>query len=177
MPRFVALFRGINVGKAKRIAMADLRRLLKSLGYERVRTLLNSGNVVFDAPTRSARGHADRIRAAVADELGVDAMVVVKSAQEIDAIVADNRLATDGRDASKLLVAFTADARTLAGLAKLAGKAGQGEEFQMGRHAAYLWCANGILQSRLAVALLELEGVGTTRNWATTLKIKLLLNP
>ena len=47
MPRYVALFRGINVGKANRIAMADFRELLTSLGYTDVKTLLNSGNAVF----------------------------------------------------------------------------------------------------------------------------------
>jgi uncharacterized protein (DUF1697 family) len=51
----VALLRGINVGKAKRVAMADLRALLEELGYADVRTLLNSGNVVFTAP-RAAKG-------------------------------------------------------------------------------------------------------------------------
>ena len=51
MTRFVALFRGINVGKAKRIAMADLRKLLESMDYTGVATLLNSGNAVFEAKT------------------------------------------------------------------------------------------------------------------------------
>src|SRR5204863_1567267 len=48
----VALLRGINVGTAKRVAMADLRQLMTGLGYSDVRTLLNSGNVVFTAPPR-----------------------------------------------------------------------------------------------------------------------------
>jgi uncharacterized protein (DUF1697 family) len=42
-----ALLRGINVGRAKRVAMADLRSLVEDLGYGEVGTLLNSGNVVF----------------------------------------------------------------------------------------------------------------------------------
>ena len=46
----VALIRGINVGTAKRIAMADLRAMVEGLGYTNVRTVLNSGNVVFDGP-------------------------------------------------------------------------------------------------------------------------------
>ena len=45
--RHVALIRGINVGHAKRVAMADLRKLFEDLGYREVRTLGNSGNVVF----------------------------------------------------------------------------------------------------------------------------------
>ncbi len=48
--RFVALVRGINVGTAKRVAMADLRALVEALGYRNAATLLNSGNVVFEGP-------------------------------------------------------------------------------------------------------------------------------
>ena len=46
---YVALLRGINVGRAKRVAMADLRALFEQLGFGDVRTLLNSGNVGFRA--------------------------------------------------------------------------------------------------------------------------------
>ena len=49
MKRHIALLRGINVGKAKRVPMADLRALMQGLGHANVRTLLNSGNAVFDA--------------------------------------------------------------------------------------------------------------------------------
>ena len=55
MTRCIAFLRGINVGRAKRIAMADLRALIEGLGFSEVRTLLNSGNVVFDA-TRPDQG-------------------------------------------------------------------------------------------------------------------------
>ena len=60
--RYVALFRGINVGRAKRIAMGDLRRLIEGLGFGNVVTLLNSGNVVFDAPDGLPAEIASRIR-------------------------------------------------------------------------------------------------------------------
>ena len=46
----IALLRGINVGRAKRIAMADLRTLFEELGFTAVCTVLNSGNVVFGSP-------------------------------------------------------------------------------------------------------------------------------
>ncbi len=53
--RQAALLRGVNVGPAKRVAMADLRALVEGLGYTDVRTLLNSGNVVYTAPGRDRR--------------------------------------------------------------------------------------------------------------------------
>jgi len=176
MPSFVALFRGINVGRAKRIAMADLRALLESLDYGDVRSLLNSGNVVFAATKGSAPSHAKAIRAAVAARLGVDALVIVKSAQEIAAIVAGNTLADSASDASRLLVAMTQDDKSLAGIQTLAQADWGSEALHLGPHAAYLWCADGILESKAAVALLKgLADQGTTRNWATLEKIAAML--
>jgi uncharacterized protein (DUF1697 family) len=176
MTRYVALFRGINVGKAKRIAMADLRALLEKQGHENVRTLLNSGNAVFTAAGETADKLADRIRTDVAKKLGVDARVIVKSGEDIAAIIKGNALAEVATDGSRLLVAMANDAKAIAGLKKLAAQKWGDERVHVGKHAAYLWCANGILESKAAVALLkDLADVGTTRNWATLNKIHALM--
>lgn len=176
MPRYVALLRGINVGKAKRIAMADLRALIERLGYTRVATLLNSGNVVFSGAAGPARRHGERIRAAVARNLGVDALVIVKSQKDVAGMLAENGLLEVATDHSRLLVALTGEARALAGIRSLAAQKWGEERLQVGKHAAYLWCANGILESKAAVGLLkDLKDAGTTRNWATLVKIHALM--
>jgi uncharacterized protein (DUF1697 family) len=175
MPRYVALFRGINVGKAKRIAMAELRILLGKLGYTDVGTLLNSGNAVFTTRAASAARIAARIRREVAQQLGVDALVIVKSAAQLSAIIQGNAL-SDATDHSRLLVAMTQDAAAVAALKPLARLAWGRERLHVGEHAAYLWCANGILESRVAEALLGGLPAGTTRNWATVNKIHALMN-
>lgn len=173
--RFVALFRGINVGRAKRIAMADLRPLLESLGCTNVRTLLNSGNAVFDARA-GAPELAARIRSTVAKKLGVDALVVVKSGKDIAAVVRGNKLASVATDPSRLLVALTSDASGLARLSTLARTEWKDDVVHVGKDAAYIWCPNGSLKSKAAVALLrDLAESGTTRNWATIEKINALL--
>lgn len=167
--RYIALWRGINVGKAKRLAMADLKALLADLGATNVNTLLNSGNAVFDAKKKLG---AASIRAAVADTLGVDAAVILKTADEWAAIAAAQPIA-EADDPSRLLVAVTADEAALKTVAGIA--AGSGEHFVVTPHAAYLWCGNGILESRAAVALLKQLGeAGTTRNWATVAKLNAL---
>ncbi len=176
MARYVALFRGINVGKAKRIAMADLRVLLGKLGYRDVKTLLNSGNAVFTADAEPAAKISARIRAAVKTRLGVDALVIVKSQKDLDGIIAGNSLDKIATDASRLLVALTLDVKALAKVAQLADGDWGDERILVGKHAAYLWCANGILESKAAVALLKkLDETGTTRNWATLNKIHALM--
>lgn len=176
MPRFVALLRGVNVGRANRVPMAELRALLEVLGYRDVRTLLNSGNAIFTGTADASRVHADRIRSELSARLGVDVPVIVKSIKEVAAIEAENVLATIATDASRPLVAFTSDARALEGLASIASLVKSPERLHLGAHAAYLWCPLGILESKAGDALLGKQGkAATTRNWATVLKISALL--
>jgi uncharacterized protein (DUF1697 family) len=170
--RQVALIRGINVGRAKRVAMADLRTLVEDLGYGDVRTLLNSGNVIFTAPRTVPRDAAARIEKALANGLGVAARVTVLSAADLAAAVTDNPLLEVANDPSRLLVAVLnnpADRRKLEPLLKQDWAM---EVLAIGKRVAYLWCAEGILASRLAEAVSRVLGDAvTTRNWATMLKL------
>lgn len=176
MPRFVALLRGVNVGEAKRVPMAELRQLLTALGYRDVRTLLNSGNAVFESAAPSTTAHASRIRAAIAKKLQVDVPVIVKSSADIAAIQEENTLAAIATEPSRLLVAFTASAADLRALATVVVHVAPPERVLLGRYGAYLWCPEGILKSRAAEALLGKAGrSATTRNWATVSKIAVLL--
>ena len=119
MARYVALLRGVNVGRANRVPMAAFRDLLEQSGCSGVRTLLNSGNAVFASPDRSPPALADRIRAALAQQLAVDVPVIVKSRKDLAAVVAGNGIARVATDPSRLLVAFTQDAKALADLEAL----------------------------------------------------------
>jgi uncharacterized protein (DUF1697 family) len=168
----IALLRGINVGKAKRIAMADLRALVEELGYGEVRTLLNSGNVVFDVPAKVRGDSAARIEKAIEAELGVSSRVTVISADDLAAAIDANPLREAKADPPRFLVAFlqrSADRALLAPLAK--SKWGK-EKLALGEHVAYLWCADGILESPLLkeIGRAMKDGV-TTRNWATATKL------
>lgn len=175
MPAFVALLRGVNVGKANRVPMAEFRELLAGLGYADVVTLLNSGNAVFRAKGGTPKKHAADIADALSDELGVDVPVIVKSAKEVAAIVHANPIAAEPALHSRFLVAFTQDAKALAGLAPIRSLVARPEQFALGKDAAYLFCANGILESAAAKALLGKAGrQATTRNLATALKLHAL---
>ncbi|HEY4258581.1 MAG TPA: DUF1697 domain-containing protein [Schlesneria sp.] len=172
MPTFVALLRGINVGKAKRIPMAELREMLGEVGYTGVATLLNSGNAVFQVSKGTSAKHASEISAAITSKFQIEVPVIVKSAKELAAIATENPFAKDAADHSRLLIAFVQDAKSLAGLKPLQHVAVPPEEFVIGKHAAYLHCVSGILESKVGKALLGKEGKSTTtRNWATVLKL------
>jgi len=100
----------------------------------------------------------------------------VKSAQEVAGIMAGNKLDQLASDPARLLVAVTDEAAVLAGLAAVAARAWGSEKVHLGKHAAYIWCADGILESQALGAVMKgLAGAGTTRNWATLGKIHDLL--
>ncbi len=175
--RMVALLRGINVGKAKRVAMADLRTMVASCGYGDVVTLLNSGNVVFTGGG-TAGAAATRIADELAQTLGVTANVMVVTAKDLGAIVDANPLTRIATDPSRLLVAFCGRRADLAHYAPLAAQDWTPEALAVGPLAAYMWCAGGILASRLAEAAGRALGDRvTTRNWSTVMKLHALATP
>jgi uncharacterized protein (DUF1697 family) len=168
----VALLRGINVGRAKRVAMADLRRLAEELGYGGVRTLLNSGNLVFDAGRERPARSAERLARALADGLGVSSVVTALSAAELATVVEENALAKRASDPARLLVAFCPDGARLKQLRGLLREDWSPEALAVGHLAAYAWCPTGILASRLLQAVGRVLGeTATTRNWATVRRI------
>ena len=173
--RQVALIRGINVGRAKRVAMADLRTLVEALGYGDVRTLLNSGNVVFTARGAAPGKSATRIEEALATRLGVAARVTVLWAAELAAAVCDNPLLEVAHDPSRLLVAVLTNPADRPRLEPLVKQDWAPEALAIGARVAYLWFPTGVLASRLFEAVGRVLGDAvTTRNWATMTKLHAL---
>jgi uncharacterized protein (DUF1697 family) len=177
VPTYLVLLRGVNVGKAKRVPMADFKSLLLGLGCSAATTLLNSGNAVVVAPKTTPGALAKTIAEAMIRRFGFEVPVVVKSADELNAIVEDNTLAPLEEHHSRFLVVFAQTADPLARLQGLEDAVQPPERLLLGAHAAYLYCANGILESKAAEAVLGKSGKAvTTRNWATVLKLHALAN-
>lgn len=173
--RYIALLRGINVGRAKRIAMGDLCRLIAELGYDDVRSLLNSGNVVFGGTNVEPAAAAAAIEEALVLKLGVAARVTVLSRAEFATVVAENPLLPVALEPARLLVFIFTHPGDGAQLAALAAREWEPEALALGSRAAYVWCPDGVLDSRAASALGKLLGDGTTsRNWNTIRKLDAL---
>jgi uncharacterized protein (DUF1697 family) len=174
----IALLRGINVGRAKRIAMADLRTLFEELGFTGVRTVLNSGNVVFGSPARTPAAAAQAIEDALVERIGVVSRVTVLSAQELAVVVAGNPLVELSTDHARLvafIVSGEAPRELLARLAPLATQDWAPGALAIGERAAYVWCPTGVLDSAAAAAVSTLLGDATTsRNWNTLCKLHAL---
>ncbi|HEY5194293.1 MAG TPA: DUF1697 domain-containing protein [Solirubrobacteraceae bacterium] len=168
----IALLRGINVGPHKRIAMADLRGLLAELGYGDARTLVQSGNIVLTAdvpPDRLAR----ELEGEIAGRLGVQTSVVVRTHEELAAVVALDPL-RDVADQHKLYqVSFLSaepDRMTMQGVAAVDVAP---ERFVHAGREIYAWHPAGIQRSRLASLLTDkhLGVTATARNWNTVVKL------
>jgi uncharacterized protein (DUF1697 family) len=173
----VALLRGINVGKAKRVAMADLKKVAESLGYTNVRTLLNSGNMVFTAQSGKPLAIGRALEKAIESKLGVASRVTVLTAEELEAIARANPLAKQATDPTRLLVTILADSSFAARLSDVGKAKWKPEAFALGERAAYLWCPPGQLDSPLARAVFKALGEGcTSRNWATIEKLRALVS-
>ena len=84
--RYAALLLGINVGGHRKVPMADLKKLLEKEGFGNVRTLLASGNVLFDAPKGDARKLEKNLEAVIEKTFGFPVGVIVRTQEELRAL-------------------------------------------------------------------------------------------
>jgi uncharacterized protein (DUF1697 family) len=173
--RRVAFLRGINVGTAKRIAMADLRELFESLGHDAVRTVLNSGNVVFTVTKKSAGDEATRIEKAIAARLGVGTRVSILTAAEVRGAVEANPLVAVADNPSRLLLVVLRDPKLALQLRPLLKQRWAPEALAIGKRVAYIWCGESLVDSRVWAAVNRIVGDGgTARNFTTMSKLAAL---
>jgi uncharacterized protein (DUF1697 family) len=173
MSNCIALIRGINVGVGNRVSMADLRGLIAKLGHADVRSLLNSGNVLFKSKRPNVAKISSGIAAAITANCGFSASVMVITAQELDCIIDENPLLRIATELARHLVAFVAHPGHLEPMRPMLEEAWKPDALAITQRAAYLWCATGLLESKMSQAFNRKAGSTiTTRNWATVLKIQ-----
>ena len=178
MARLVVLLRGINLGPANRVAMADLRALLEDLGYEDVSTHLQSGNAVVTAAATPA-AVAKAVEKAMADRLGVDVAAVVRRGGELARIVAADRLGDVADDPAKRMVIFLPAKASRSALRALEREDFGDERLEAAGREVYAWCPGGIGRSPLMTAIgkTELGRTGTARNWRTVTRLAEMAGP
>jgi uncharacterized protein (DUF1697 family) len=173
---YVAFLRGINVGGHKKVAMADLREIMGSLGSTNVSTLLNSGNAVFDAPVRPVTEHAGALQGAIKTRLGIDVRVIVRTPEDLARVLAANPIPDALDDPSHYLVGFLAAPVPTERVPAIDSPEDAREVIRLGDGAVYLWYRDGIGRSKLTIDVLErrLGTVTTARNWTTVTKLAAL---
>lgn len=168
MPTYVALLRGINLAGKRRVAMADLRAWLTELGYEDVRTLLQSGNAVFRTAKRPATVQRE-LEARLAEGAGFAIDCVVLTVDELRAVIDADPLGPVADNGSRYLVSFL---RAEPKQPDFAPDAFEPELFHLGRREIYFWVPEGIQNSKVLAAFPARKGeVATVRNWNTVTKL------
>ena len=178
MPRYVALLRGINVGGNRRVAMADLRALLSGLGYTDVRTHLQSGNAVFTSLAAKPEALARQIENGLLDELGLTVRCLIRSSDELHAVIDGNPLGAVATDGSKMIVLFLSERPDPTLLAAHDPADLAPAEIRIGDRVIYQWCPDGLLASPPVAGFVEkyLKVTVTARNWNTVTKLGALLD-
>jgi uncharacterized protein (DUF1697 family) len=173
MPRLVALLRGINVGGRKKVPMARLREVLEAAGFEDVKTYVQSGNVVLSAPRRSPAKIGREIEAAIEAEFGFDVAVVMRTRDELAALVEDDPLGDVATNPTYRVVVFLAEKLDRSRLADVEPDAFAPEAFELRDREIVMWAPEGQRDSRIVKTLTEKRTgvVGTARNWRTVEKL------
>ncbi|MGQ0632820.1 MAG: DUF1697 domain-containing protein [Sporichthyaceae bacterium] len=172
----VALLRGVNVGGASKVAMADVRAVTESCGFRHVRSYVQSGNLIFAAQAPATpRSVEQRLAQALAEQTSVAPAVLVRTHAELQAVVAANPFADRGAGPTQLHVVFLAQRLTAAAMSLDADEFTP-EEFSIAGREIYLHLPGGAGRSKLAVALTkgltragggDRAASGTMRNWRT----------
>ena len=170
---FVALLRGVNVGAANRLAMAALQAAVENAGGGKVETLLQSGNVVFDAPADEGEAIAARARASLACAADIDASIVLRDGDAWRRLVAGNPFLAAGADPDVLHAACLSAAPSAERLARLEPDHSPPDAFVVVGADVYLRLPNGVARSKMTNAWLDarLGIVSTMRNWRTVTKL------
>lgn len=180
--RYAAFFRGINVGGNHPLKMADLKRLFEDCGFQAVQTVIQSGNVLFDAD-----GAPEMLPVAISraflERFGFESEAAVRSGEEIDALlkalpftqaeIAQAEAADP--DVEHVYVYLSNRPVDSQAAEELQNAYGGEDKLAAGTRELYLLCRHSVRDSKLAAALSKLDPTFTNRNLNTLKKIQALI--
>lgn len=172
---YAALLRGINVGGARKVPMAELRTLLEGLGHGGVRTYLQSGQAVFTSDHGDAEALAAELTGAIEKHFGFFVDVLVRDHAYLAAIADNCPFPAAELEAKQLHVTYFSAPVDADRFAAVDQPAFRPEEFRLGDRALYLYTPDGLGRSKLSEQLAKprvTKGlIATTRNWNTVVKL------
>jgi uncharacterized protein (DUF1697 family) len=167
MTTAVSMLRGINVGGARKVPMEELRRCYESLGYTKVRTYIQSGNVVFDYRGTDSEPAARNLETELERRFGFKVAVIIRTSQEMHRIIENFPFTRAEEEYAH--VTFMSTKPSGVPSEEIAKACGRAEKFMISGREVYLFCPNGYGRTKLSNAFLEkkLNLLATTRNWRT----------
>jgi len=178
--KYVAFFRGINVGGKNIVKMTDLSQLFISLGFHDVKTYIQSGNVIFSSDIEQ---HllVPLIEQAFEEQFGFSSAVVIRSDTEIGSIVDSlpfraeeiEQAQNENPDVEHIYIFLSNSAIDIEKVSQLTASYYGKDRSQIVDREIYLLCFQSIRDSKLAAALVKLPQPLTSRNLKTLEKIRL----
>jgi len=169
---YVALMRGLNVGKSTRIAMRDLVPLFEDYGCEQVKSYVQSGNVVFRIADDAIDELPGALQTTISDRLGVRTWIVLRDLEAMRETVANNPFADLDAPPTSIAVAFSRDRIAASGFEYVGDPEAIPDRVQVVGNDIYLYLPNGFSGSKFSPKFFNRDlGATTTRNWRTVTKL------
>ena len=153
MIRWIALFRGINVGGNNKLPMADLRELAAELGFEEPKTYIQSGNLVLGSDEKDAEKLEAMLAGAVEKRFGFHPCIVMRNVEQFQAALDANPYAAKVKEGKELHLYFLDGPADKYDEAVIRELAAESEEFTLKDGIFYLYAPEGIGRSKLAEKL------------------------
>jgi uncharacterized protein (DUF1697 family) len=182
MTIYIALLRGINVGGKNQIKMADLKRILESIGLIRVETYIQSGNVIFESNDNEVTLRK-KIEDKVEAKFGFSAVVVLRTAAELERLIRDCPFSeaevaeaeSANLEGESRYVALLTEAPVQEKIEYLNPFQSESDQYRIKNRDIYLLFRHSIRNSKLANSLQKLDAPATVRNWKTINKLQALV--
>lgn len=178
MKSFIGLLRGINVGGHNKIPMLKLRALCAEIGWSKIQTYIQSGNLIFSASGKAAALEAE-LQHAVERRLGLSIPVIVRPAADWQTYIKTNPFLHACKTEPHLVMLCLSQNPPKPDAPKnLRERAANGERITQIGDALWVHFPEGIARSKLSPSLLD-RSIGssvTARNWLTVLKLNELAN-
>jgi uncharacterized protein (DUF1697 family) len=173
VPRYVALLRSVNVAGHGRLAMSELRNSFAALKYGNVVTYIQTGNVLFDAPSKSEPAIVNAIEERLVEDFGDAPDVILRTIPALLRVGSSSPFAKAGADPGRHHVTFLATAPSKKALSSLVLPDSGRDELVVDGREVYVHCPDGYANTKLSGTFLErrLGVVSTTRNWNTVTKL------
>lgn len=170
MKTHLALLRGINVSGHNMIKMDVLKKLLENVGFQNVRTYIQSGNVFVDSEEEYGASIGFKIKQEIFKELGLEVPVVVIGKEDLEACLNNNPYLNKKEfDSKKLYVAFLSKELQGSAINDLKISQFKPDEAAIDKNKIFIKYAVGAGKTRLDQKYIEkkLNVTATIRNWYT----------
>lgn len=173
--KYIALLRGINIGRKNRIKMANLKIIFESMGFKDVKTYLQSGNVIFKHDRINVGEIESNIEGKINQTFGFNIDVIIRTEDEFESMISSNPFIKDPDiEFDKLHVTFLKELPDKENILNLNLNIGENEKLEIKGKEIYLYLPNGYARTKLTNNTFEkkLKTIATTRNWKTVNKLR-----